>query len=108
MAMSRVVRVDVASYPRWKVISRNTARNEEGDVLDDRSMDSLWASTGCLETWTLGNGAKKFGWTSVGEDWRDAAADAAAAATGGGSSPLSAFFSSMVVLLLLRYGSIEE
>lgn len=101
MAMSRVVRVDVASYPRWKVISRNTARKEEGDVLDERSMDSLCASTGCLETWTLGNGAKKFGWTSVGEERR-------AAAEGFSSSPLSAFFSSMVVLLLLRYGSIEE
>jgi len=46
-------------------------RKEEGEVLEDLRMESLCASTGCLETCTSGPyGAVNVGSTWVGEGWR--------------------------------------
>ena len=67
MGTSRVVREDVASYPRWKVISRSTARKLWGDVLEERNTETFCARTGCFDTRTLGPwGAVKFGSTLEG------------------------------------------
>lgn len=52
MGTSRVVNVDVASWAKWKVISRNAARNACGSVADERSIDNLCATTGCVDTCT--------------------------------------------------------
>lgn len=54
MGISRVEREEVASYPKWKVISRSVERKEEGEVLEERRMESLCAKTGWLETCRLG------------------------------------------------------
>jgi len=54
MGISRVVNVDVASWAKWKVISRNAARNACGSVADERNIDNLCATTGCVDTCTFG------------------------------------------------------
>jgi len=46
IGMSRVERVAVASYPKWNVISRRVERNDAGEVLEERRMESLCANTG--------------------------------------------------------------
>jgi hypothetical protein len=53
ISMDLVCKVDVASCPKWKVISRRTARKPAGGVKEDRRIVTLCANTGCPEYFIL-------------------------------------------------------